>query len=259
MSSNVDKKNVKKKTTSVICYDNFDPPPLISSSTILGWGIFLFIVAKIWPPLLLVVTLIATKLIPYIFRVNDHGPSRRKMMKQFLRDDPFAKQRMAMFPSNEVTVEESYWSNPQGLLLHTMIMLPKDVPPKAVVCYCHGYVDNPNYTKMNELSYVVKKGGFALLIIEYEGHGKSDGTLGLVKDWEALYTDAHLWFQETLNKSFPGKKAFLMGESMGGAVAYSIIKEYPEMYSGVVFQCPSKFSSKRDVSMKKKRKIDIAD
>ena len=54
--------------------------------------------------------------------------------------------------------------------------------------------------------------GIAILMIEYEGHGRSDGTLGLITDWDVMVNDVNAYFQEVSETVFPGKKIFLMGE-----------------------------------------------
>jgi len=83
----------------------------------------------------------------------------------------------------------------------------------------------------------VKK-GIAVAMIEYEGHGRSDGANGLISSFDTMVEDAHQYFNEITNSKFAGKRVFLMGESMGGAVAYDIIKQYPEQYAGVLFAAP---------------------
>lgn len=80
--------------------------------------------------------------------------------------------------------------------------------------------------------------GIAVIMVDYEGHGRSDGTLGLIVDWNVLVNDVHSFFSQITETEFPGKKIFLIGESMGGAVAYSIIKAHPDVYSGVNFVAP---------------------
>lgn len=81
--------------------------------------------------------------------------------------------------------------------------------------------------------------GIAFVAIEYEGHGRSDGYFGLINDWNLLIDDVARYFDETIRRHFPGKPAFLMGESMGGAVAYSVYQRMPkQFYRGVVFVCP---------------------
>ena len=97
------------------------------------------------------------------------------------------------------------------MLLHTNTLIPTNQPVKAVICYCHGFLDDVMFTKRQPLLHFVQK-GMAVLTISYEGHGRSDGTLGLVKDFDVLVGDLKSYFQETCTNKFPGKKYFLMGE-----------------------------------------------
>jgi acylglycerol lipase len=80
--------------------------------------------------------------------------------------------------------------------------------------------------------------GIAVVMIEYEGHGRSDGTLGLVTDWDKLIDDTSSYFEQVIRSRFPGAPCFLMGESMGGAVAYCTYNRNPKLFRGVVFCCP---------------------
>lgn len=114
---------------------------------------------------------------------------------------------------------EHHSSSPSfsGMALCTVIMTPPpEQPIRAVVCFCHGYTDNVSYSKQIEYQRLVEH-GIAFVGIEYEGHGRSDGMLGLISDWDQLVHDAATYFQETLQtqKRFQNVPAFLMGESMG--------------------------------------------
>jgi alpha-beta hydrolase superfamily lysophospholipase len=81
----------------------------------------------------------------------------------------------------------------------------------AVLCYCHGYTDHASFMKQVEYSRFCKH-NIAVVTIEYEGHGRSDGELGLVYDWDLLIDDVHSFFKQITTQKFPGKKVFLMGE-----------------------------------------------
>jgi acylglycerol lipase len=54
--------------------------------------------------------------------------------------------------------------------------------------------------------------GIAVVMIEYEGHGRSDGELGLIYDWDLMVDDTSSYFKDVTSQKFPGKKVFLMGE-----------------------------------------------
>jgi alpha-beta hydrolase superfamily lysophospholipase len=125
----------------------------------------------------------------------------------------------------------------RGMLLHTITILPKKHPIKAVVCFCHGYTDSVSFMKLVENQRLAER-GIAVCAIEYEGHGLSDGALGLFNDWRVLISDVSSYFAEVVATRFPRKPMFLMGESMGGAVAYSVQNAMPSLFQGVVFLCP---------------------
>jgi alpha-beta hydrolase superfamily lysophospholipase len=124
----------------------------------------------------------------------------------------------------------------RGMVLCTSIMTPKDQPIKAVVCYCHGYTDCASFVMRIQNQRLVEQ-GIAVASIEYEGHGRSDGPLGLINDWDKLIDDVSTYFSQAAEQ-FPGKPVFLMGESMGGAVAYCTYNRMPKLFQGVVFVCP---------------------
>jgi len=123
------------------------------------------------------------------------------------------------------------------MVLCTFIMTPKKKPIKAVVCFCHGYMDHVSFAKRIEYQRLCEA-GIAFVAIEYEGHGRSDGLLGLINDWEELIDDVSAYFKHVARKRFPNHPTFLMGESMGGAVSYCVYNRIPEIFRGVVFVCP---------------------
>ena len=102
--------------------------------------------------------------------------------------------------------------------------------------FCHGYTDCVSFQKQVETQRLVEK-GIAFVAIEYEGHGRSDGPFGLINDFNLLVEDVACFFQDIARK-FPGKPRFLMGESMGGAVAFLLQQKLPSFFRGVVFVCP---------------------
>ncbi len=94
----------------------------------------------------------------------------------------------------------------------TSIMTPKaDTPIRAVVCYCHGFLGSASLLARCEYQRFVKA-GIAVVSIEYEGHGRSDGLLGLVPCWNKLIDDTSKFFEETCKKRFNGLPFFLNGE-----------------------------------------------
>mmetsp|Transcript_11966 Transcript_11966/g.34460 ORF Transcript_11966/g.34460 Transcript_11966/m.34460 type:complete len:432 (+) Transcript_11966:127-1422(+) len=214
----------------------YEPPPLFHTTTVFAFGALIIVLANIWTPLALLVVWTAARLQRYFFRINDEPSSRRRLLKDFQRKDQLTAP-LRQVP-NGIKVEESYWVNRRGMSLMTSIASPDNGKPiKAVVCFCHGYTDSPTLTRRRELFRMVRR-GIAVVMIEYEGHGRSDGYLGLITDWDKLIDDTSSFFEQTSKKRFPSVPMFLMGESMGGAVAYFTYNRNPKLYQGVVFVCP---------------------
>lgn len=83
--------------------------PLVDRSTILAIGFFIFALAMIWPPLILLFAYIASKLIPYSFRENDDAVVRRQLFAQFAQDEDHPERFRNIH--KYVNLEESYWTN----------------------------------------------------------------------------------------------------------------------------------------------------
>jgi len=140
-------------------------------------------------------------------------------------------------PSDDVMIEEHYWVNSRGMCLMTSILTPNDKEVIGVVCFCHGYMDNASFLKRLEYKRLVRA-GFALVTIEYEGHGRSDGLNGYIASLDNVVKDTADFFYEITKERFPGKKRFLMGESMGGAICYQNYNRNPSRWNGIVFVAP---------------------
>jgi hypothetical protein len=87
--------------------DAYQSPPMVTQKTILMVGFAIYLAAQVWPPLILVVTYMASIFIPYAYRINDDASTRRKLVHQFEKEDQVAAV-VRQLPE-DVTFEESYW------------------------------------------------------------------------------------------------------------------------------------------------------
>lgn len=87
----------------------YDPAPIVPQSTILLLGFLIFLLAMIWPPLILLVAYVASKLIPYSFRINDEAAMRRQLLEDFALDEQHPENFRAL--SENVQLDERYWTN----------------------------------------------------------------------------------------------------------------------------------------------------
>lgn len=98
-----------------------------------------------------------------------------------------------------------------GMALYTAIMIPKNQEVRAILAFCHGYSDHISFVKRAEYQRFVQQ-GIAVIGIDYEGHGRSDGPAGLIYDFQLVVDDVTSYFDHITHTMFPGKKVFLMGE-----------------------------------------------
>ena len=189
------------------------PPPSITQTRCLAIGFGIFIVASIWPPLVLLAAFVLSQFLPYMLRVNDDPESRRRFYREFQkRQDPQIPEEWRATPE-DIILKERYWVNDRGMCLMTTTIEPADKRKiRAVACFCHGYGDNGfAYLKRVEFFRYVRA-GIAVVNMEIEGHGRSDGMLGLVPSFDRVIDDVSTFFHEVMTKKFPGKKCFLVGE-----------------------------------------------
>ncbi|URE48025.1 ribosomal protein [Musa troglodytarum] len=83
------------------------------------------------------------------------------------------------------------------------------------------------------------KAGYAVYGIDYEGHGKSSGLQGFVPMFDELVNDVSEHFtsicERRENKTM---MRYLLGESMGGAVALHLHRKKPTFWDGAVLVAP---------------------
>ncbi|XP_030512336.1 caffeoylshikimate esterase-like [Rhodamnia argentea] len=137
----------------------------------------------------------------------------------------------------DVSYEEEYVLNSRGLKLFTCRWVPSG-EPKALIFICHGYAMECSIT-MNSTAIRLAKAGFTVYGIDYEGHGKSDGMQGLINSFDDVVDDCSNHFTSICEKrENKGKMRYLMGESMGGAMALLLHRKKPDFWDGAVLVAP---------------------
>lgn len=155
------------------------------------------------------------------------GEQRRKLMHG--KRQPVA---------SNVRETERFFRNSRGMALYTHVIEPRDTPPRAVVMHCHGFADNTEWAGYRTAERVCLGGSVAVAMIDYEGHGQSDGLSVLVPSFDQLCRDAASFFQ-SVKERYPTLPVFMYGESMGGAVALNVADILPpNFFSGVMLVAP---------------------
>jgi uncharacterized protein len=87
-------------------------------------------------------------------------------------------------------------------------------PDAPVVLFCHGNAGNISH-RLDWLA-ILNELGFAVLLFDYRGYGRSDGA----PDEAGTYLDAQAaWTFLTRERAIPPERIVVFGESLGGAIA----------------------------------------
>ncbi|KAK9733692.1 hypothetical protein RND81_04G085000 [Saponaria officinalis] len=137
----------------------------------------------------------------------------------------------------EFEYREGYIRNSRDVLLFTCRWLPLS-PPKALVFLCHGYgMECSSF--MRGCGIKLACAGFAVIGMDYEGHGRSKGARCYIKKFDNIVNDCYDFFRSVSEQDeCKDKRRFLYGESMGGAVSLLLHKRNPEFWHGAVLVAP---------------------
>ncbi|GMH30860.1 hypothetical protein Nepgr_032703 [Nepenthes gracilis] len=137
----------------------------------------------------------------------------------------------------EYEYQEAYIRNSRDVQIFTCRWLPLS-HPKALVFLCHGYgMECSGF--MRECGVRLSCAGYAVIGMDYEGHGRSNGARCYIKKFENIVNDCVDFFKSVCEQDeYQDKRRFLYGESMGGAVALLIHKKDPVFWHGAVLVAP---------------------
>mmetsp|Transcript_6211 Transcript_6211/g.10151 ORF Transcript_6211/g.10151 Transcript_6211/m.10151 type:complete len:370 (+) Transcript_6211:94-1203(+) len=158
------------------------------------------------------------------------------------------RKRVGVNPA-DVTVPDSvchklgWHTNSRGMVMCHQQFLPKGGVVKAVVGLCHGFSDHSHGFLMD---FAIKLciDGFAVIIMDVEGHGLSDGLHCAIHDVKNMAIDLSDHFLEQLTTlHFEDKPFFIYGVSMGGANVFNMCtipqcKALQERISGAIMCAP---------------------
>jgi acylglycerol lipase len=120
-----------------------------------------------------------------------------------------------------------------GLGLYTQAWLPDD--PKATVILSHGYAEHSG--RYQHFASYLADHGFAVYALDHRGHGRSEGERANVKVFNEYVSDLKK-FTELVREKHPTLKRFLLGHSMGGAIAAQLAIEQPNQLDGLLLSSP---------------------
>uniref|UniRef100_A0A452UHB0 Monoglyceride lipase n=1 Tax=Ursus maritimus TaxID=29073 RepID=A0A452UHB0_URSMA len=107
--------------------------------------------------------------------------------------------------------------------------------PRALIFVSHGAGEHCG--RYDELAQMLVGLGLLVFAHDHVGHGQSEGERMVVSDFHVFIRDV-LQHVDTMQKDYPGLPVFLLGHSMGGAIAILTAAERPSHFSGMVLISP---------------------
>ncbi|KAH7556872.1 hypothetical protein JRO89_XS11G0005500 [Xanthoceras sorbifolium] len=194
----------------------------------------------------------------------DEAPARRRARESFKDIQLNIDHILFKTPYNGLKMKESYEVNSRGLEIFSKSWLPEASPPKAVVCFCHGYGDTCTFFG---IARKLASAGYGVFAMDYPGFGLSEGLHGFIPNFDRLVDDVIEHYSKVKdfipviqlkvlgdelvvgkraltflvflgNPEFRSLPSFLFGESMGGAVALKVHLKQPNAWSGAILVAP---------------------
>jgi len=112
--------------------------------------------------------------------------------------------------------------------------------PRAVLLLVHGLGGHSG--RWDFLADYFLNRDFASYAIELKGFGETEALAGHISSFNIYFKDISS-LRDIIKKEHPGKKIFIVGESLGGLIAFLLAADKPEFFDGLICISPA-FKSK---------------
>jgi len=113
---------------------------------------------------------------------------------------------------------------------------PKDRPEKAKVLLIHGLSEHSGRHLNTETALL--KAGFGVVRFDLRGAGQSGGRRQWVEKFSDYVEDVSLIYR-WICRELPPSPLFLMGHSLGGAIAVNFLESYQKAFRGCILSAPA--------------------
>ncbi|XP_077243920.1 alpha/beta-Hydrolases superfamily protein isoform X2 [Tasmannia lanceolata] len=134
---------------------------------------------------------------------------------------------------------KSYVINSRGLEIFCKKWLPTPgIPIKGAVYFCHGYGDTCTFF-FEGIAKRIAASGYGVYAMDYTGFGLSEGLHGYIPSFDELVDDVIEQYASIKSSSeATGLPHFLLGQSMGGAVAVKVHLKQLHEWDGLILVAP---------------------
>ncbi|XP_057837295.2 caffeoylshikimate esterase isoform X1 [Cryptomeria japonica] len=168
----------------------------------------------------------------------DYSPARKTVRQAFIQTQQNLDHCLFKIANSGVKTEERYEINSRGLEIFSKSWLPEIGPLKAIIFYCHGYGDTCTFF-FEGVAKKLAASGYGVFAMDYPGFGLSEGLHCYIPSFDRLVDDVIEQYSKIRAMSeYRDLPHFLLGESLGGAVALKIHLKQPHVWHGAVLVAP---------------------
>ncbi|XP_027364792.1 caffeoylshikimate esterase-like [Abrus precatorius] len=169
----------------------------------------------------------------------DFASSRRRAPEAFIHLHHHLDHFLFKTAPPGITTQEWYERNSRGLEIFCKSWVPPlGVPIKAALCFCHGYGSTCTFF-FEGIAKRIAASGYVVYAMDYPGFGLSEGLHGYIPSFDDLVDDVREHY--TKIKARPEVRElprFILGQSMGGAIALKLHLKEPNNWDGVILVAP---------------------
>jgi len=162
----------------------------------------------------------------FFYNEFDNPANRRKI-----------KYEKKNFLKSSISCNDGYFINSRNMKLYYQRFFLQNKKIIGKIFYLHGYGANNEYWS-TEICEKMAKNGYCVYTLDYEGHGKSDGLWVHIDNFTTIENDVSDFISQIINNEYCNLNTFLIGDSMGGAVAINVMKKKKNLVSGCILISP---------------------
>jgi lysophospholipase len=124
---------------------------------------------------------------------------------------------------------EETFAGAAGTQIYSQAWLP-DGEPRAALVIAHGFGEHS--ARYAHVGDKLAAAGYAVYALDHRGHGRSEGKRAMLEQWDHVLDDLGALIAKARERH-PDVPVFLLGHSLGGAIALSYAMRHQDQLAGL--------------------------